>query len=72
MDPVEGAMVQFCSDTACKMAVTGSDGSVSFDDPPGLYEIHVRQVPEGYEEDKGTYMTEDHYDELVIMVNKED
>ena len=70
MKPVEGAMVQFCSDENCNMGVTGSDGTVTFDNPPGIYEVHVRKVPEGYDVNTSTYRTADHYSDMVIVVEK--
>lgn len=68
--PVEGAMVQFCTDDTCKMGVTDSTGAVTFDDPPGVYEVHVRKLPEGYKENDTTYKTESFYSDMVITVGK--
>ena len=71
LQAVEGAMVQLCTDEACKMGMTGSDGTVTFDDPPAVYEVHVRKVPQGYKEHTTTYKTEDHYCDMVIVIEKE-
>ena len=68
--PVEGAMVQFCTDDTCKMGVTDSTGAVTFDDPPGVYEVHVRKLPEGYKANDTTYKTESYYSDMVITVGK--
>ncbi len=70
-DPVPGAMVQFCTDDTCKMAETDSDGTVTFDDPEGVYTVHILKVPKGYKENKTEYKTEDYYSDLVIVVDKE-
>lgn len=46
--PVEGVSVQFCSDTACMMAKTDTQGTASFDAEDGQYTVHVQKVPAGY------------------------
>ena len=69
-DPVAGAMVQFCTDDTCKMAVTDSNGEATFNDPPGVYEVHVRKVPQGYKDNNNSYKTEDYYSDLVIVIDK--
>jgi len=68
--PVEGAMVQFCTADTCKMGMTDSNGTVTFDDPPGEYEVHVRKLPDGYNENNNTYKTESYYSDMVITVEK--
>ena len=70
-DPVSGATVQFCSDDKCKMAKTGSDGTVMFDDPEGVYTVHILKVPKGYKNNDSEYKTDDHYSDMVIVVEKE-
>ena len=69
--PVEGAMVQFCTDDTCKMALTDANGVASFDDPPGVYDIHVRKLPPGYKQNNKEYRTEPVYSDMVIMVERE-
>ena len=64
-------MVQFCSDENCSMGVTGSDGTTTFDNPPGKYEVHVRKVPAGFEENTTTYTTEDQYSDMVIVIERD-
>ena len=71
LQPVEGVMVQFCSDENCSMGVTGSDGTTTFDNPPGKYEVHVRKVPAGFEENTTTYTTEDQYSDMVIVIERD-
>ena len=68
--PVEGAMVQFCTNDTCKMALTDADGLASFTDPEGIYDVHVLKVPEGYEKDNEAYKTANTYGDLVITINK--
>ncbi len=57
--PVEGAMVQFCTEDTCKMALTDEDGVAAFNDPPG------------YRENNKEYRTEPVYSDMVITVEKE-
>ena len=71
MDPVEGAMVQFCSDGTCKMGMTDKDGIATFSDPPGEYEVHVQKLPEGYKKHTTAYKTEKQYSDMVIVVERE-
>ena len=69
--PVEGAMVQFCTEDTCKMALTDEDGVAAFNDPPGVYDVHVRKLPAGYRENNKEYRTEPVYSDMVITVEKE-
>ena len=48
MDPIEGARVQFCSDTACMMGITDINGLASFESDPGNYTVHLLKAPKGY------------------------
>lgn len=70
-NPIEGVTVQFCTGDFCKMVVTDDNGEVSFDDPEGEYEIHILKSPEGYKEDSTLYVTEDHYSDMTITLEKE-
>ncbi len=69
-NPVEGAMVQFCSDETCRMGKTDSTGTAVFDAPEGIYDVHVRKVPDGYRENDTAYKTESFYSDMVIVVEK--
>ncbi len=70
LQPVEGATVQFCSDENCEMGVTGSDGIAAFDDPPGVYEVHVLKVPDGYDQDTSVYRTDEQHSDMVITLER--
>ena len=48
LDPIEGARVQFCSDSACMMGITDSSGLASFESDPGNYTVHLLKAPKGY------------------------
>ena len=69
-NPVEGVMVQFCTDEICELAPTDSDGLASFTDPEGVYEVHILKVPEGYKENTEVYLTEDTYSGMTINIEK--
>ncbi len=69
-NPIQGAMVQFCTDSTCKIQATDASGVATFNDPPGVYEIHVPVVPDGYAALDETYKTEDHYSDMVIVLDK--
>ncbi len=57
--PLEGAAVQFCSDTQCMVGETDENGTAVFKAVPGDYTAHVLKAPEGYQEnDKTLELTE--------------
>ena len=70
-NPVEGVMVQFCSDEQCLMEKTGADGIVVFDEPAGSYTVHLRKVPAGYEKDDTEYPVPETPDTVVLTVRPE-
>lgn len=69
--PVEGAVVQLCSDTACFTMPTDSSGTAAFSNEPAIYTVHLISVPEGYKEDTAEYKTKDIYSDINIVINKE-
>ncbi len=70
MEPVEGVMVQFCSDVSCKLGKTDQEGIATFDDPPAVYEVHILKAPDGYDENTNAYKTEPTYSNMVIVIEK--
>ncbi len=68
--PVEGAMVQFCTDTTCLVGQTDKDGMASFTEAPGIYDVHILSVPDGYDEVTEGYNTIDSYSDMTIKINK--
>ena len=50
-----GATVQFCSDSACQMAVTDETGLAVLQAEAGSYTIHLLQTPGGYAADETEY-----------------
>ena len=70
--PVEGVSVQFCDDTTCRFGETDEDGTAVFEVPGGKeYEVHVVEVPDGYEEDETVYHTVNNSGEVNIRLVKE-
>ena len=51
-NPVEGAAVQMCDDSGCKMpASTNADGVVTFTYAPSNYHVTIVEAPDGYTAD---------------------
>ena len=48
-DPIEGVIVQFCSDTECRTGTSDAAGKAVFEADPGNYTAHVLKAPEGYD-----------------------
>ena len=48
-DPIEDAVVQFCSDTLCQTGKSDATGKAVFEADPGNYTTHVLKAPEGYD-----------------------
>ena len=48
-DPIEGVIVQFCSDTECRTGTSDAAGKAVFESAPGNYTTHVLKTPEGYD-----------------------
>ena len=69
--PVEGAMIQFCSDTMCMTGKTDPNGTVCFTDEPGNYEVHVLKAPAGYLKDDTVYETGNTSDTITIVLNRD-
>ena len=71
MNPVKGAVVQFCDDSACNIGRTDADGLAVFNLPAGkAYEVHLLKVPSGYKMDTNSYKTLDVYSDIVIHLPK--
>lgn len=48
-DPIEDAVVQFCSDTLCQTGKSDAAGKAVFESDPGNYTAHVLKASEGYD-----------------------
>lgn len=70
--PVEDVEIQLCTDTACTLKATGEDGVAAFESiAGGEREIHVLEVPDGYQEDDELYYP-DESGEVTITLQKKD
>ena len=66
--PVEGAMVQFCSDTSCIMGKTDGQGTAVFEQPEGTYTVHILKAPEGFAGDDTEYVTLETFCDIPITL----
>lgn len=71
-DPVPGAYVNFCTDTACMPSVSDESGVITFSGEPYAYHLQILKVPEGYSFDKDfeTY-TDEVPGETTITITKD-
>ena len=71
-DPVTGAMVNFCTDTACVPSESDENGLITFDGAPDKYHVQLIDLPEGYSSDEDFEMyTGAEYGEWVLRVKKD-
>ena len=69
--PVEDVMIQFCDDSSCRFNPTDADGKVIFPGQAGkVYDIHVLEVPDGYQDDETVYKTQSGSNEVAITLKK--
>ena len=69
-NPVVGAKVQFCTSDTCKIGTTDETGAAVFDDPEGIYQVHVLKAPKGYKVDDTVLETPDRYGDMTIVLRK--
>ena len=67
-NPVEGAMIQFCSDEMCQMGKTDEEGIAVFDSAPGHYTVHLLKPPVGYAKDSTEYEAPELGGEVTIVL----
>lgn len=68
-NPVKGAVIQLCDDTACTLQKTKADGVATFRmEAQKVYEVHVLKVPEGYEGTDEIYKTLDTFSDVSITL----
>ena len=72
LDPIEGARVQFCSDTACMMGITDSSGLASFESDPGNYTVHLLKAPKGYKSSTEEFTLTADSREATYLLEKEE
>ena len=67
--PVQGVIVQFCSDMMCLMGETDADGIAAFENQEeGAYTVHVYDVPEGFAEDATEYTAPENFGDVNITL----
>ena len=70
-NPVEGAMVQMCDDSTCKVEKTGEDGIAVFKVSEEEYTAHILKAPKGYKKGSEEYKLPAEYSDLHITLEKE-
>ena len=66
--PVEGATVQFCSDSSCLLGKTDAQGVASFQVPEGNYTVHLLKVPAEFEKNTTEYTMPGTYSDLSVVL----
>ena len=69
-DLVEGAVVQFCSDSTCTMGKTDENGVAEFNAEEGIYTVHILKVPEGYQKTSEEIRTDAVYSDVHFVLKK--
>ncbi|MBO6133894.1 MAG: TlpA family protein disulfide reductase [Lachnospiraceae bacterium] len=70
-DPVEGAVIQFCDDSSCRIATTNAEGLAVLEEKEAEYTVHVLKVPSGYKKSATEYELLKTYSDLHIQLDKE-
>lgn len=71
-NPVEGVMVNFCTDVACIPVESDEDGQITFSRAPDVYHVTIVDAPDGYSYDADYEMyTPRTYSEWVLRVKKD-
>ena len=69
--PVEEVSIQFCNEGSCRFEETDENGTATFEVPAGfVYDVHVVEVPDGYEEDETVYHTTEGSGDVDIQLKK--
>ncbi len=68
---VEGATIQFCDDSTCRVENTDASGLAVFKAKEAHYTVHVLKVPAGYKKNTTEYELPDTYSDLHITLEKE-
>lgn len=66
--PVEGATVQFCSDSSCLLGKTDAQGLASFAEPEGNYTVHILKAPADFEKNTTEYTMPAAYSDLTVVL----
>lgn len=66
-DPVEGVVVNFCTDTACTPVTTAQTGRAVFTGPRASYHVQIVQSPEGWLPDGNDEWITEPYGQLFLL-----
>ena len=71
-DPVPGVAVNFCTDDTCTMRKGDENGTITFEEEPGIYHLQILKVPEGYSFDADyEFYTGEQYSEWRLRIKKD-
>ncbi len=68
---IEGAVVQLCDDSTCRVENTDQSGLAVFKVEQNEYTVHLLKQPKGYKKDNQEYKLPDEYSDLHIILEKE-
>ena len=68
---IEGAMVQLCDDSTCRVENMDQSGLAVFKVEQNEYTVHLLKQPKGYKKDNQEYKLPDEYSDLHIILEKE-
>lgn len=69
--PVPGCMVNFCTDSACTMAISDASGAAVFTGEPFIYHIQVIKTPAGYVTDGTDFYSSLSGGDITVLLTKE-
>ena len=69
---IEGAMVQLCNDSTCRVEKTDKAGLAVFKVDQTEYTVHLLKQPKGYKKDNAEYKLPAEYSDLHIILEKEE
>ena len=69
--PVEGVVLQLCSDITCEQQTTDASGLAVFTLEPGNYTLKIFKVPDGYAEDHTEYDVPDYFSLVQLVLASE-
>ncbi len=69
--PVEGAMIQLCDDSTCRVEKTDARGIASFKTDKNNYDVHVLGVPKGCKKYTDSHKFTKEYADMHITLEKE-
>ena len=71
LTPLQGAVVNFCTEESCQPVVTGENGEAVFTAPPARYHVQIVKLPEGWQlsnEADGDFFTEPREQSFQVLL----